>query len=269
MFKQKQTIGIASITKNRVKNLIPSILTWLELKEVSVINIFDFASDMPIYGALKRYSILDDKRVNVFRTEKREPFHRTKFWNIAISATETEKILKLDSDYKIHPQFLNYHPLRSTSLFYAGNWKTARVKNESFLHGLVYSGRKNFLDVGGYNERLTGYGWEDDDIYQRMKDNGCEYLDISYDYAYHIPHSHLERIKADRRRNPEAYNEEWATARDIEGALPLYKEEVEDEMMRLIWDNKLKAEKNPWGKWEEMTKIKSKETRGRLTIFDY
>ena len=102
-----------------------------------------------------------------------------------------------------------------------------------------------------------------------MKDNGCEYLDISYDYAYHIPHSHLERIKADRRRNPEAYNEEWATVRDIEGALPLYKEEVESEMMRLVWENKRKAEENPWGTWDEMTTIKSKKQKDNLTIFEY
>jgi len=269
MFKQKEKIGIASITKNRVKNLIPSILTWLELKEVSVINVFDFASDMPIYGALKRYSILDDKRVHVFRTEQKEDFHRTKFWNIAISATETERILKLDSDYKIHPEFLNYHPLRARNLFYAGNWKTARVKNESFLHGLVYSRKENFVGVGGYNERLTGYGWEDDDIYQRMKDNGCDSLDISYDYAYHIPHSHLERIKADKRKNPDAYNEEYAKIRDEAGDLPLYKQEVEDEMMKLVFDNRRKAENNPWGKWEEMTKIKSSKQKGSLTIFEY
>tara|TARA_Y100000004_G_scaffold110227_1_gene123694 strand:+ start:17618 stop:18427 length:810 start_codon:yes stop_codon:yes gene_type:complete len=269
MFKQKETIGIATITKNRIKNLIPSLLTWLELDQVSVINIFDFRSDIPVYGALRRYSILDDKRINVYRCEKEEDFHRTKFWNIAISETNADKILKLDSDYKIHPQFINYHPLTGKKLFYAGNWKTARVKNESFLHGLVYARKEDFLGVGGYNERLTGYGWEDDDIYQRMKDNGCEYLDISYDYAYHIPHSHLERIKADRRRNPEAYNEEWATVRDIEGALPLYKEEVESEMMRLVWENKRKAEENPWGTWDEMTTIKSKKQKDNLTIFEY
>ena len=102
-----------------------------------------------------------------------------------------------------------------------------------------------------------------------MKDNGCENLDISYDYAYHIPHSHLERIKADKRRNPNAYDEEYAKVRDEEGDLPLYKQEVEDEMMKLIWDNRLKAENNPWGKWEEMTSIKSSKQKGSLTIFEY
>ena len=181
MFKPKEKIGIVTITKNRIKNLIPSVLTWMQVKEVERINIFDFCSDIPVYGALKRFSILDDKRIHVFRSEKKEDFHRSKFWNIAIGATNTEKILKLDSDYKLHPYFLKYHPLNTENLFYAGNWKTARVKNEMFLHGLIYARKKAFFEVGGYNERLTGYGWEDDDIYNRLKGAGYQYLDIEYD----------------------------------------------------------------------------------------
>lgn len=269
MFKPKEKIGIVTITKNRIKNLIPSVLTWMQVKEVERINIFDFCSDIPVYGALKRFSILDDKRIHVFRSEKKEDFHRSKFWNIAIGATNTEKILKLDSDYKLHPYFLKYHPLNTENLFYAGNWKTARVKNEMFLHGLIYARKKAFFEVGGYNERLTGYGWEDDDIYNRLKGAGYQYLDIEYDYAYHIPHSHLERIRADKRKNVSSYDEESATKMDDYGCVPLYPYDVQNEMLRLVNKNRIKAEKNPWGNWEEMTKIKSKETRGRLTIFDY
>ena len=66
-----------------------------------------------------------------------------------------------------------------------------------------------------------------------------------------------------------SYDQESATKMDDYGCVPLYPYDVQNEMLRLVNKNRIKAEKNPWGNWEEMTKIKSKETRGRLTIFDY
>ncbi len=269
MFKQKEKIGIVSICKNRTRNLIPSLLTWVELKEVNSINIFDFASDLPVHSFLDSYDLLSDKRIHIFRSEIKEDFHRTKYWNMSLLNTKESKLLKLDTDYKIHPEFLKWHPLSLDRLFYTGNWKTARSKNESYLHGLVYMKKDDFVAVNGYNERLTGYGWEDDDIYQRMQEGGCLRVDVSCDHAYHVPHSHLERVKADTRHELEkVFGPDHANKIGTGWDAQEHKL-VEDEMMKLIWDNKLKAENNPWGKWEEMTKIKSKKQKRNLTIFEY
>jgi len=275
MFGEK--IAIVNICKNRTRNLIPALLTWIELKEVNSINIFDFGSDLPVHSFLDSYGLLSDKRIHIFRSESKEEFHRTKYWNIALFHTKESKLLKLDTDYKIHPQFLEWHPLSADRLFYTGNWKTARSKNESYLHGLVYMKKDDFVAVNGYNERLTGYGWEDDEIYQRMQDSGCLRVDVSYDHAYHVPHSHLERIKADSRKNEGVYSgrqeKEWkheSVDQDVgTGWDAIYHKKIEAELMRLVFENKEKAESQPWGVHDATTKVKKAKTKGQLTIFEY
>ena len=263
MFKEK--IAIVSICKNRTRNLIPALLTWIELKEISSINIFDFGSDLPVHSFLDSYGLLSDKRIHIFRSESKEEFHRTKYWNIALFHTKESKLLKLDTDYKIHPQFLGWHPLSADRLFYTGNWKTARSKNESYLHGLVYMKKDDFVAVNGYNERLTGYGWEDDDIYHRMQSIGRLRVDVSYDHAYHVPHSHLERIKADSRHGIDTNHvDAIGTGWDAQEH-----DDLEDELMRLVFENKKKAEEQPWGIQDSPTRVKKSKTKGRLTIFNY
>ena len=53
----EEKIAIVNICKNRTRNLIPALLTWIELKEVNSINIFDFASDLPVHSFLDSYGL--------------------------------------------------------------------------------------------------------------------------------------------------------------------------------------------------------------------
>ena len=44
------------------------------------------------------------------------------------------------------------------------------------------------MRVGGYNERITTYGWDDSDLYFRFKKLGLENKPLKNDLIHHIPH---------------------------------------------------------------------------------
>jgi len=83
-------------------------------------------------------------------------------------------------------------PLYETHDTYSSNNKLVREKYESF--SACYLIKKDiFLNVGGFNTRFTGYGWEERELQKRLKLNnffifysGLEYPDT---YVLHYSHS--------------------------------------------------------------------------------
>ena len=57
------------------------------------------------------------------------------------------------------------------------------------MTGLLYAKQKSILSVGGYNENIKSWGYEDEDLYLRMEQAGTKRQVIDMDLAYHIPHS--------------------------------------------------------------------------------
>ncbi|AYV86000.1 MAG: glycosyltransferase, partial [Solivirus sp.] len=79
------------------------------------------------------------------------------------------------------------------NIYFAGDWREARNPNERHLNGIVYVKRDLFFKVGGYNELITTYGFDDDDLYQRLNIHSKRLL-INLDSIKHIPHGAQERI---------------------------------------------------------------------------
>ena len=48
---------------------------------------------------------------------------------------------------------------------------------------------EHFAKVNGYNERMIGYGWEDDDLYGRLRKFGLKEERVLHGQGlYHVPH---------------------------------------------------------------------------------
>lgn len=166
---------------NRVKNLIMCLKSWVQFDEIQEIIIMDYGSDPPIKDISYK-----DKRIVQYRYDA-EYWHLTKAYNIAIQLAKYDIILKLDTDYYLHKNFFHYHKLYP---------KTCIVGNKEYdcsLNGFLMIYKTDFININGYNENIINYGYDDDDIKNRLKKNNIKLCNINHRFITHIKHNDDER----------------------------------------------------------------------------
>jgi glycosyltransferase involved in cell wall biosynthesis len=249
-FSENDSIKAVCVCKNREQNLLQSLPTWLKVDGLDEINIYDFCSDKPVYQSLSENRLLHPK-VKVFQSYKEDGFSLSKFLNVALSITSADYILKLDTDYKIDRSFIKSHPIKSC--FYTGDWRAAKDSNESNLTGLLFAKKKDMVRVNGYNENIKTWGYEDEDLYNRMsKVWGLKRRVINMDLAYHIPHT--------------------SEVRAIEGGIETYWSTVlwdDFGMYNLVRKNMDLSKKKPWRKNSVTTKGNAAPVVEGLYFFNY
>ena len=247
---KKALITSITVCRNRMENLIEALPTWLEVEGLDEIHIYDFASDRSVHSQLQKKRLLDEK-VKVFQCHQNESFSLSKFLNVALSITESEYILKLDCDYKIDRSFLKAHPIKSC--FYTGDWRLAKDSNESNLTGLLYAKKKDIMHVNGYNENIKTWGYEDEDLYERMSRSwGVKRMIIDMDLAYHIPHT--------------------GEVRQIKGGIDAYWSNVlwnDRAMIEMAEENRLLSKTSKWKKNSVATKGEAAQIVEGLYFFNY
>lgn len=190
---KKEKIGIVTAAMNRESMLKVSLASWLNCSEVSEIVIVDWCSKNSLTYLEKL-----DPRVRVIRVENQKYFNLGKAYNLAFNESTCDKILKLDVDYILNPYcniFKSGVQLNKKN-FITGNWRDAKLDNKigflSHLNGFVYLYRDSFFHAGGYS-KFDGYGWDDDDLYNKLEKVGYvrDFIKLSSSgkpYIYHNPH---------------------------------------------------------------------------------
>jgi len=178
---------------NRFESLVKSLESWLNLPEITQIIIVDWNSTKKIAKELTKNNF-QNKKINIIRVDNTGNWILTLALNLAFQYVTNPLLLKVDADTIIESNFFEKHPLKSTDLFfYSGNWKNARNSNETHLNGVVFLPSCQFENVGGYNEYIRTYGWDDTDLYERLQNENMKKLDIDIDTIKHIPHSDKRR----------------------------------------------------------------------------
>ncbi|GAB0498150.1 hypothetical protein MMPV_009491 [Pyropia vietnamensis] len=90
-------------------------------------------------------------------------------------------------------------PILASGAFYSGHYGAARSENERHMNGALVVKRADLLAIGGYDERLQTYGWDDEDLYRRLVASGLAKRTIDYDTITHVPHGDRERAQASVR----------------------------------------------------------------------
>jgi GT2 family glycosyltransferase len=127
-----------------------------------------------------------------YKTNDPKSYNRSHSRNMAFRLSRGELICNLDADNYLGNDFAKkmlkglFHNFQS---FYTSDCRI----NDVF--GRIVVRRKNFLNVRGYNEDLSGYGFEDVDLFNRLIKNGLKHLMFSDPEFYNvISHSKFERI---------------------------------------------------------------------------
>jgi hypothetical protein len=192
--KQKTQSGTSLITccMDRNENLYESLSSWELVNELTEIIIVDWSSA----NAVRDYIIKNDFKIpiKVIRAKNQKQWILSRAFNLGISFASFDKILKIDADVKICSNFLEIYKLNNNE-FFQGSWTLAREPNEDHLHGQLFCWLKNFWDINGYHENIKTYGYDDDDVYSRLIENGIKSNLISPTHISHIVTPHSYRTK--------------------------------------------------------------------------
>ncbi|KAI9018425.1 hypothetical protein DFJ74DRAFT_229317 [Hyaloraphidium curvatum] len=178
------SISIITATMNRGEFLRRCLPSWRAAAHIEEILVVDWSSDPPFE---LDNDATTDPRVKVVRVDNETSWRLSWAFNLGARLARSEALLKLDADDCLDPNFVTAHPL-PPGVFYRGLWKLARNENERHLNGALFLRRSDFLRVRGYDERIHSYGYDDDDMYQRLRRSGLAEAALDLDYIKHDLH---------------------------------------------------------------------------------
>lgn len=184
----KKGNSIITACMNREHHLEKSLPTWLAANPDEII-IVDWNSKGSIKKLIEKYPTDKIKLISINNVNQ---WVLTKSFNLAAQYTSYDTLLKLDCDSIIDEDFFLYHQI-SGNYYFAGDWKKSKDDNERHTNGIIYVKRKDFFLVGGYNELITTYGYDDCDLYKRLERISKRLL-INLATVKHLEHSNKDRI---------------------------------------------------------------------------
>jgi hypothetical protein len=220
-------VSIICACKNREESLRISLQSWLCFDQIKEIIIVDWNSDK----SLTHLTSIDN-RIKVVRVDGEKYFNLSQPLNLASKFVTGDYILKLDCDYILNPYhsfFKNYSideksfisgnhntksyeywngegygiDLASMHIVDIYNYVVTYTHYFKYLKGMLFVQRKTFEQIGGFNENIDSYGWEDSDIIHRLELFGLEHKKIDYDHSLiHIPHPDRKRFEHCKSYDP-------------------------------------------------------------------
>lgn len=184
-------ISIVTCAMNRTENLLRALPSWLKFSNIDEIIIVDWSSKYPVELSLKENDFTDP-RINVVRVDGEPRWILSYAFNIGFRCASREKILKVDADIMLMDDFFEKNSMPSQDNFVAGDHRLAK-QGQEHINGFIFATRDSLALVGGYNEYITKYGWDDDDLYNRLIKAGYRRDNVLPDTLYHIPHSDAQR----------------------------------------------------------------------------
>lgn len=116
-----------------------------------------------------------------YRTTEPEYFNRSHSRNMAFQLTTGDIICNVDADNYTGPNFASYINncfIKNDTIYLVS------LFNEEYLeykdaYGRVCTWKKDFFEIGGYDEAMESYGHEDTDLYDRLSRYGRAQVNIT------------------------------------------------------------------------------------------
>ena len=207
-----KSFAIITTCMNRSPMLRVSLQSWICNPLISEILIVDWSSTDSL-----DWASLMDPRIRVIRVDYQLYFNLSKALNIGIKACLSDFILKMDVDYILNPYYdlvtVLREQIKDNDYVICDGWiGEGRGTGRDFLvptNGFLCVSREALLKVGGYIEKLEGWGYDDDDIQMRLKKSGLNRKVLrlaNIKFLYHNPHDHSKQTENYQNKNPK---ESW------------------------------------------------------------
>lgn len=152
-------VSLISCCMDRNPHLEQTIHNWLQFEQIKEIVIVDWSSKTPLKPFIDS---LNDPRIHLVRVDQEETFALAFPGNLAARYCTGNRILKMDADTMLAPNFFEENPLEH-GVYYKGN-----LYEDRGLTGMLYVRREDLFAINGFNEYFTIYGWEDTDLFNRL-----------------------------------------------------------------------------------------------------
>lgn len=177
---------IITVIRNRNHVLEQVLPTWTK-HDVTQILVFDMR-DKSCERAYDVVAGLGDPRVVVYETEYEYMYSPSLALNALLRLVSTENVLRLDADIQLRDNFFELHRLDDDSRMFG------RTPDEGTT-GSFYCKTKLPFSVGGFNENIISYGWEDIDVFDKLQWwRGIHLQPFDMSGVYHTPHTDKGRI---------------------------------------------------------------------------
>lgn len=193
-------ISLVIPIKNRLPHLKECLPTWLN-QTYTDFEIIIVDMSCPQFSGRWVDDNITDTRVRVHYKNV-----RPKYWNLCEARNEGIREAKgaivgvFDADTLMQPTFIEESLSRLTERsFMNGN-------GVGHNHGCCIAHRYLFYEVGGYNELLKGWGFDDESLYRRMRKAGVTELTFKDELVYLIPHDDKMRVEYQNYKNIQASN---------------------------------------------------------------
>ena len=184
-------ISLVTCAMNRTENLLKVLPTWLAIPTINEIIIVDWSSTTPVEDSLREASVRDS-RIRLIRVLNEPRWVLSYAFNLGFRLAKFDKVLKVDADIMLKLDFFSKNQL-TQGMFIAGNWEAAE-KGQEHINGFFFVRHADLARVKGFNEYITTYGWDDDDIYNRLAEVGARRTLVDTKSIYHIPHDDSQRL---------------------------------------------------------------------------
>jgi len=172
--------------------------SWVEWEGCHELVLVDWSSTRPVEEFLNKQNF-NNKKIKIIRVDGEEYFSRSKSFNLAVRNCTYNNIIKIDIDYVLTDKNILEEHLKSA--FQPKSF--AHSSTGSHLTGFCAFNRADFEKVGGYNEDLEDWGYEDEDLYSRLTKSGLSEFHIKKpkNFLFHIPHSNALSVKNHKNKN--------------------------------------------------------------------
>lgn len=195
-------LSFCTVCKNRAHHLKQTIFKNIEhlknFPDVEMI-ILDYNSDDDleswIYNNLIIY--INSGLLKYYKTFGHKYFHRSHSRNMVFRLANGDWLCNVDADNYVGPgfiSFLNDHIKRSKNIFMCAGGQHDSISC-SDIGGRICLSARDFSKIGGYDESMANYGFEDYDLIQRLEMLKLDKILIKdKKFLNHISHDRNERI---------------------------------------------------------------------------
>lgn len=190
--------SVATSIMNRNGRVIRCLRSWVEWEGCHELVLVDWSSRCPVEKFLNKEKFFN-KKIKIIRVDEEKYFSRSKSFNLAIRNCTYNNIIKIDIDYELTNKKILETYLKNVSQSKC----FAYAKGVKHFTGFCAFGIADFEKVGGYNESLGDWGYEDRDLYSRLAKEGLSELVIKKPkkFLHHIPHSASKSVENHKNKN--------------------------------------------------------------------
>jgi len=182
IFMAEANISVVVACMNRGYHLQITLPGFLALPFVNEVIVVDYNSKEPF----SRSCTTTDDRLRIQRVEGAEFWSLSRAYNLGIALARYSTVFKVDADMFIDNRlFLLSLDLLSDGVFISGN--------PFGIGGPLLVSKGDFERSGCYNQNLLGWGFEEVDLYRRLRENGVRQKIFQGSLFRTIPHDDSQR----------------------------------------------------------------------------